>query len=137
MEIKVLQKKELELRINEFIEISHKNIDDEYWDANNFLADLTNKWKLSFYVVDEKKSVKAFVIASEKAETIHIHKFIVDETVQRQGLGKEMLNHLRAIINKPISLKVNDKNTKAIHFYMQNGFVSTGHLNGMYTMIAK
>jgi len=121
--IKVLTRDFVQQNIDEFIRIAKENIADEYWGKSHFLAELNNKWIYSQAVISKERKVIGFLIASEKDEAIHIHKFIVDASVQRAGVGTSMLRFLIGKRTaKPIMLKVHIENKKAIAFYERKGF---------------
>ena len=120
--VTTLKKETVAARITDFIRISKENIDDEYWDAENFLSDLNKKWDLSLLALDEKHMIVGFLIASEKENSVHIHKFVIDAPFQRSGLGRKMLAALRKNLSKGVTLKVNEENKNAVSFYEKNGF---------------
>jgi ribosomal protein S18 acetylase RimI-like enzyme len=127
--------KELMLsKVTELMKISVESIADEYWDRQHFLSDLNRKWELSFLVTDKLGNVRGFLIASEKVESVHIHKFVVTEHNRSKGLGTRMLDYLKGRIAKPITLKVNSENKTAIAFYLKKGFVVTSENNNLYNM---
>lgn len=51
-----------------------------------------------------------------------IHHLYVDEKFQGQGIGTLLLEAVLKNFGGPISLKCEEKNTKAINFYRQRGF---------------
>lgn len=132
---KALDPEFLRTNVEEFIDMCQRNMKDEYWGEANFLSELNGKWKYSFYVTDASNIMKAFLIASEKDKSVHIHKFVVDKPFQREGLGSKMLEHILKKSNKPLTLKVRSDNEKAIVFYKQKGFNVNGSQDHMYTMI--
>ena len=132
---KLLDTEFLRIHVKEFIEMCQRNMNDEYWDESNFLTELKGKWQYSFYVTDSSLTIQAFIIASEKDQSVHIHKFVVDKPFQSEGLGSKMLDHILQQSSKPITLKVRNDNERAIAFYKQKGFVADGIQNDMYKMI--
>lgn len=133
--IHALEKDLLKKYIQNFVQLSKNNIVDEYWIEDNFLVDLNKKWELSCYVTDSLEKITGFLIASEKEESVHIHKFVVDAPVQGKGLGARMLTYLQNRIHKPITLKVHKENEMAIGFYARNGFTIQDERGDLYTMI--
>jgi ribosomal protein S18 acetylase RimI-like enzyme len=122
--------------IRDFVKIASDNIVDEYWGEKNFLAELDKKWDYSFVMIDDDRKIAGFLIASEKQHSIHIHKFIVDSPFQRMGLGALMMKAIfKKAGQKPVTLKVQEKNEKALAFYKNHGFVIDGNQNALYTMI--
>lgn len=131
---KTLNRDFLMKHVNEFISMCQRNMQDEYWNESHFLTELPGKWHYSFYAV-EGSVVKAFIIASEKEQSVHIHKFVVDRPFQREGLGGRMLNQIAELAPKPITLKVRTDNEKAISFYNKEKFVVYSMDKEMQSMI--
>lgn len=120
----------------DFIEIARRNISGEYWNENNFLSELQKKWEYSFMVTADEGKMVGFLIASEKEQSVHIHKFVVDLPFQGKGLGTLMLdNILKQAGGKPVTLKVQKSNPQALAFYRKKGFVINGSQNDLDTMI--
>jgi len=51
-----------------------------------------------------------------------IHHLYVDEQFQNQKVGTRLLNAVLDKFGYPIRLKCEENNTRALHFYQQNGF---------------
>jgi ribosomal protein S18 acetylase RimI-like enzyme len=130
-----LTRKFLQDNVEEFISLNKSNLRNEYWNADHFLAELNRKWDLSFYVTNEEDKVVGFLIASEKEQSIHIHKFVVDQSVQKIGLGRRMLERIISQTTKPVTLKVEIENVNASQFYLKNKFVITECQNNLHSMI--
>ncbi len=70
----------------------------------------------------------------------HVHKFYVDVSKHRRGIGAALFDYLLTQIDssKPIKLQVNRKNFKAVNFYFKAGFIieSIGdfHIGGGFYM---
>lgn len=60
-----------------------------------------------------------------KGEAYFLHKFYVDVSRHRGGIGSRFFNYLLSQIDssKPIRLQVNRQNYKAVNFYFRVGFV--------------
>ena len=60
-----------------------------------------------------------------QGEFYYLHKFYLDVSKHRSGVGTKFFNYLLSKIDssKPIKLQVNRKNFKAINFYFKIGFV--------------
>ena len=112
----------------------HRNLADEYWSSQHFLTELSRKWELSHYILNESGSLIGFLIASEKPDSVHIHKFVIDHQAQSKGLGASLLNQLLGITPKNITLKVNLNNTQAISFYKKHNFSVSSQNGTSYTM---
>jgi len=55
----------------------------------------------------------------------YLHKFYVEVSNHRHGIGQQFFDYLLAQIDagKPIKLQVNRTNYKAVNFYFKNGFI--------------
>lgn len=105
----------------------------EKWDLNNFLLELPDKWKLSFFVEVEGKVV-AYMICSKKENATHIHRLAVCKEFQGLNIGHNLIRSLENLIrtDESITLKVKKLNRIAIRFYEKNGFVSYGEEDNKY-----
>lgn len=137
IEIRQLSRKFLEDNINFFRDML-KDIPNEYWNEKNFLADLPRKWDFSIYVRNLDEKIIGYIIASEKGDTIHIHKFIVDKDFRNQNIGKNLLNYLINLSKKSnknyITLKVHKENLRAFLFYKRENFKVILESENLYTM---
>jgi ribosomal protein S18 acetylase RimI-like enzyme len=131
----ILDKSFLQNHVVDFIDMCQRNMENEYWNKDNFLAELPGKWKYSFVVTNNPGAVMGFIIASDKSSSIHIHKFVVDKPYQRSGIGSQMVNHLLDQTARPLTLKVRKDNTQAIEFYKRHGFVVNDQKQESYSMI--
>lgn len=125
----------LRANVQEFISIARRNIADEYWNEDNFLSDLAGKWELSFYVTNTDSNVVGFLIASQKEQSVHIHKLVVESGAQRKGLASSLLKKLWQNVTMPVTLKVRKDNSQAIRFYTRNEFQSQEEQGDSYLMI--
>jgi len=132
-----LTKDYLASRLDEFIDMCHNNIPDEYWQAEHFLSDLKNKWRLSSLLLGQEEQLIGFLIASEKETSVHIHKFVIDKSFQGEGLGRRLLGELETKAHKSLTLKVALANVSAVSFYLKNGFEISGQQDEMYLMNKK
>jgi ribosomal protein S18 acetylase RimI-like enzyme len=121
--------------VREFISMTESNIIGEYWQESHFLAVLPGKWEYSFYVTDPEEKIAGFIIASEKEQSIHIHKFVVHKPFQNRGLGSKMIDRILQQTNQPVTLKVQVANEDALRFYLRKGFIVTGQQKDLHTMI--
>ena len=129
-----LDKAFLKEHVSDFIALCQRNMKDEYWDESHFLTELPQKWVYSFYV-SHGDEVIGFIVASEKEQSIHIHKFVVDQPFQGSGLGSRMLQHLVYQSQKPITLKVRTDNEQGISFYKKHQFSITYSEKDMFSML--
>lgn len=74
------------------------------------------------YVDDEPVAFGAFEL---KKDFYYLHKFYVDVSKHRGGIGYRFFNFLLSQMDntKPIRLQVNRTNYKAINFYFKMGFI--------------
>jgi len=114
-----------------------KNVASVSWSEDNFLQELPEKWDLSYLIIS-MDSVIAFLIASKKQKSYHIHRLGVDPSFQGKGIGSMLLNTINIqALNKSIqsiSLKVAKENDKAIKFYKLNGFKIIDFSEGNFIM---
>ncbi|MCD4795124.1 MAG: GNAT family N-acetyltransferase [Bacteroidales bacterium] len=138
MKIIAISKQFLEKNINDFIDIL-KDIPHEYWEKENFLAELPLKWNFS-YVLLNKDLIDGYIIASKKETKIHIHKFMIKKKLRNLGFGKSLLSHFIEETTQTfdgISLKVYKDNYKAINFYFKNNFYIANQSDELFYMIRK
>ena len=67
-----------------------------------------------------------------------IHHLYVDEQYHNQSIGSELLNKVIEKVGYPIRLKCDEKNTKALRFYKQKGFIEKekkAFENGFYLLL--
>ncbi len=67
----------------------------------------------------------AYASIEWKDEFYYLHKFYLDVSKHRSGIGKQFFDYLLSQIDssKPIKLQVNRTNYKAINFYFKVGFI--------------
>ena len=96
---------------------AHDFIPAQYW-KNNYDAVKEMLPQAEVYVYEDAGGIQGFVgLSGEYIERI----FVADET-QSQGIGKRLLDHMKAI-KDTLRLNVYQKNTRAIRFYQREGFV--------------
>lgn len=136
-EIKQLSREYLEENIDDFLNIL-KDIPKEYWDKNNFLVDLPRKWDFSIYIKNLRQEIIGYIIASEKGNGVHIHKFMIEKNFRNQNLGQKLLKFLINLSKKSnknfITLKVDKENLKALMFYKRENFKVISESDNLYTM---
>jgi len=97
----------------------------EAWQREHYLSELPGKWQYSCLALRQTTAL-GFLVASQKAESLHIHRLAVDNAQQGRGVGRRLLHHLAANAatgsTPTITLKVGVANEKAIEFYRQLGF---------------
>lgn len=134
--INVLTPEFLTQHINEFIAIA-SDIPLESWKEENYLYELPGKWKYSLTILDKENIIVGFIIASQKKESIHIHKYAVHPQYRSKGVGLSMLQHFEKNVKaigdcKMVSLYVDTENSNAIRFYERNGFHLREKVEGMF-----
>lgn len=96
---------------------AHDFIPAVYW-RSNFGPVKEMLPRAEVYVYEDAGGIQGFVgLSGEYIEGI----FVADET-QSQGIGKRLLDHMKAI-KDTLRLNVYQKNTRAIRFYQREGFV--------------
>jgi len=138
MEYFIIDKEYMRKNVITFISII-KNVPNEYWSEDHFLEDLKGKWDYSIGIKRDNLLI-AFIIASIKDDSIHIHKFMVRENYRSQGIGKILLDHFISITSnnfKSITLKVYKENQKAIEFYRANDFTINVEYEDLVGMIRR
>ena len=121
-------RKYLEDNCEKFITVL-KSVKDEYWDKDNFLEELPNKYKLSLHATINEALV-GYIIASSKDNRAYIHKFMVDEKYRGKKIGNNLLDEFGEVAGQlnfdKIELTVERDNLPAIKFYRRNGFKISG-----------
>lgn len=77
----------------------------------------------SFFLIEWEGSTIGFISVSGGSD-MFIHKFYIDQDVQRRGLGAEVFQKLINLfpVVKTFTLTVNRSNYKSINFYFKLGF---------------
>ena len=133
--LKPLDQDFLKTHVQQFIDMCQRNMEGEYWDESNFLSDLPGKWKFSLFASDIDDTLQGFAVVSEKEQSFHIHKFVVDGPYQGSGVGSKMVKAIIQQSRKPVTLKVRKDNTNAVEFYQRHQFAINGEQEELYTMI--
>lgn len=99
----------------------------EPWDTDHFLCELPGKWLLS-RIAYWGDVICGFCIASQKADSLHIHRIAIAPEFQGRGLGTQFLDYMCSIARANqmamITLKVNVQNYGAFKLYNKYGFVT-------------
>ena len=116
------------------------DVPGEYWAAENFLAELPQKWCLSF-ALWRGSALIGYAILSRKSENrVHLHHLMVSRSNRNQGLGdrmvREFLSRCRIANAGTVTLKTQQTNSGAIRFYERFGFRSTQR-EGNYIVMEK
>lgn len=95
---------------------AHGFITEDYWKSNE--EDVRQMMpEAEIYVCKENQRVTAFIGLMDD----YIAGIFVDAKKQSQGLGKVLLNHAKQIKER-LTLHVYQKNERALHFYLREGF---------------
>ena len=126
--IEILQKKVLESRIAEFVEILSAE-PHEYWREKHFKLQLPGKFDISA-VAFSGSSIAGYIIASVKDTSPYIHKFMVRKEFRGKVIGGKMLTFFEKNLSDKgfslIKLTVREDNVMAIRFYERNLFTIAG-----------
>jgi ribosomal protein S18 acetylase RimI-like enzyme len=102
------------------------DVPGEYWRTAHFLADLPEKWALSFALSDDGVPVAYSIISEKGPDHCHLHHFMVHLHWRSHGLGNqmvtEMLARARAGGYKRLTLKIAAENGSGRLFYRRHGF---------------
>ena len=95
---------------------AHAFIPTEYW-IHNFDMVKSMLPLAEVYVYENENMIYGFVGLNGE----YIEGIFVSKEYQSCGIGTQLLNHIKGIRNK-LQLKVYQKNTRAMHFYLREGF---------------
>lgn len=138
-EIKPLTKGIITDNLDTFSEMS-KQINDDYWTIDHYLADLNGKWELSSVVcIDD--AICGFIIVSEKENSLHVNRIVVEKKYQGLGIGKLLLekamHDCTRLQKKALTLKVDMSKPEVINFYKHLQFNTTGEQGALLLMELK
>lgn len=77
-----------------------------------------------FYVATLNEEVVGYIGRYEFLGEVEILNFVVDEIHQRKGIGQLLFNQVEQDVQNlnKMTLEVRESNTKAVNFYLKNGF---------------
>lgn len=98
--------------------IAHNFIDDDYWESQR--NEMREKYlpMAETYVISDEKEVLGFISMVDN----YLAALFIHVNHQGEGYGKRLLNYIKKQRNI-IQLKVYEKNSQAVNFYLKNGFV--------------
>ena len=96
---------------------THDFVPATYW-RNNFELVKEMLPQAEVYVYESAGEIQAFAGLTGE----YIEGIFVSGEMQSQGIGKRLLDHMKAI-KDTLRLNVYQKNTRAIRFYQREGFV--------------
>ena len=95
---------------------AHNFIPAQYW-KSNFEAVKEMLPQAEVYVYEDSQEIQGFIGIIDE----HIEGIFVCDGMQSQGIGRLLLNYIKSK-RTCLSLNVYRKNTRAIHFYLREGF---------------
>lgn len=99
---------------------AHKFIDRSYWEENyETVKEMIPQ--AAVYIYEEDGEIQAFIGISED----YIAGIFVSEKFQSAGIGKRLLDYCKQVFDR-LTLQVYQKNVRAVHFYLREGFSVTG-----------
>jgi len=113
-------------RETEFLSIA-ADIPSDYWAREHFLAELPEKWRLSFALLEEDMAVGYAIMSRPEQNCVHLHHFMLRASHRGGGRGGLMIDEClhRAIVAgaQYLSLKIAANSLRAQRFYVRHGFV--------------
>ena len=104
-------------------------ITDDWHSLAALRAQLTRP-NSEFLVADDGKQIggMAFAAAQDGGETVALHQLYVRPAMQGRGIGGLLLEEVIESFPeaRALRLEVEEKNAKAVAFYLANGFVQAG-----------
>ena len=112
-------------------EIGKKSLPIYYSQYDLLILGLTNHTILK--IIDNNNIIGYIVYNTIQEERrLHIMSIGILEEYQRKNYGSKVIDHLKTIENRQITLYVQVNNTKAINFYQKNNFKVEKKIVGYY-----
>ncbi len=96
---------------------AHSFIDSEYWESN-YDTVKTMMPNATIYLYEENDIIQGFVGLMDN----YIAGIFVSRQVQSSGIGKKLLDYVKDK-KATLSLNVYQENSRAVNFYLREGFV--------------
>ena len=97
---------------------AHNFIDSKYWTDNyDMVKNMLPHAEIYVHENDVTKQIDEFIGLNDD----YIEGIFVEQTVQSKGIGKQLLDFVKNI-KSSMSLRVYQKNTRAISFYQREQF---------------
>ena len=98
---------------------AHKFIQKEYW-INNYTAvkEMLPRAEVYVYKDDNTHQIVGFIGLTNN----YIEGIFIKETFQSKGIGKQLLNYVKEL-KSVLSLRVYQKNIRAVSFYLREQFI--------------
>ncbi|HQW57136.1 MAG TPA: GNAT family N-acetyltransferase [Saprospiraceae bacterium] len=79
----------------------------------------------TMYLLNANGEATGYVDIETRAKDIFFHKFYINTTDQRSGMGTKAMELISELVPKHIDwrLQVNRENYRAVNFYFKNGFI--------------
>lgn len=102
-------------------------IPDDRWHepymSSEELAHEIDPGGVEFWVADDAGRITGIMGVQDKGDVVLVRHAYVAPTAQRSSLGRMLLRHLEALVEKPILIGTWAAASWAIRFYEQNGYV--------------
>lgn len=98
---------------------AHDFIDRNYWQSNYEVVKEMMP-NATIYAYQEEDAIQAFVGLMED----YVAGIFVSNDMQSKGIGKKLLDYCKTV-KVELSLHVYQRNERALHFYLREGFVIT------------
>jgi ribosomal protein S18 acetylase RimI-like enzyme len=139
VDIRPLTKEMVKEHLDYFIHISQQ-LQGDYWTLEHYLGELDRKWELSSATfIDDK--ICGFIIVSEKPESLHVHRIVVDKEMQGYGIGRKLIKKTAEDTRKAgkdtVTLKAEIDNEQVKGFYKSLGFEIVGEQDALVLMTLK
>lgn len=110
------------------------------WNSENLLYELPRKWELSILVLDGDTPA-AFSINSWKLDSCYVHAFMTAPESAGTGMGQTLLQMLTTRLLSmgidTIRLCVHRENSRAVSFYLKNGFIHEAYADADDLLLCK
>ncbi|MBE5979881.1 MAG: N-acetyltransferase [Paenibacillaceae bacterium] len=98
---------------------AHDFIEKSYW-QDHFDEVMEILPKASVYVYEDNGIIEGFIGLMNN----YIAGIFISKDNQSRGIGRQLLHHVKGNHNE-LSLKVYEKNQRAVNFYLREGFLVT------------
>lgn len=100
------------------IKEAHYFIDGDYWERLRPKMESEYVTKRDCFVYEKNDRIAAMLSLDEDGSILAL---FVDSPHRRQGIGKELLEYAKRMVDE-LSISVYEKNVSAIDFFLKNGF---------------
>jgi ribosomal protein S18 acetylase RimI-like enzyme len=125
--------------VEALIEMS-KQLKGDYWTLEHYMSELNRKWEISHAVFCDGR-LCAFIINSEKPESLHVHRIVVSKELHGQGIGKKLINRIaedaKRLGKNAVTLKAENDNAQSLGFYKGLNFEIVGEQGDLVLMSLK